>query len=66
MAAVLASGDWNGRLESLAGIATRFALLGPLDVVLCRNVIIYFDTHTAQGVLGRFLASLAPDPFASR
>jgi len=34
MAAVLASGDWNGRLESLAGIATRFALLAPIRLLV--------------------------------
>lgn len=33
---------------------------GHWDAIFCRNVIIYFDTPTAQGVLGRFLAGLAP------
>jgi len=35
-------------------------LSGSWDLVFCRNVIIYFDTPTAQAVLGRFLAGLAP------
>jgi hypothetical protein len=29
MAAVLASGDWSGRVERLAGVAVRFALVAP-------------------------------------
>jgi chemotaxis protein methyltransferase CheR len=33
---------------------------GAWDVIFCRNVIIYFDTPTAQAVLGRILDALAP------
>jgi chemotaxis protein methyltransferase CheR len=38
----------------------RFALLGPLDVVLCRNVIIYFDKDTKKNVIDSFASRLAP------
>jgi len=33
---------------------------GAWDAIFCRNVIIYFDTPTARGVLARFLEGLAP------
>ena len=33
---------------------------GPFDVVLCRNVLIYFDGSTAAEVLRRLVAALAP------
>jgi chemotaxis protein methyltransferase CheR len=38
----------------------RFALLGALDVVLCRNVIIYFDRETKKRVIESFGDRLAP------
>jgi chemotaxis protein methyltransferase CheR len=38
----------------------RFALLGTLDVVLCRNVIIYFDHDTKKKVVESFGERLAP------
>ena len=38
----------------------RFALLGALDVVLCRNVIIYFDRDTKKRVIESFATRLAP------
>ncbi|HEY8120292.1 MAG TPA: CheR family methyltransferase [Myxococcota bacterium] len=38
----------------------RFSLLGPLDVVLCRNVIIYFDRETKARVIESFAGRLAP------
>ncbi len=31
-----------------------------LDVILCRNVIIYFDLPTIRGLMDRFLAALKP------
>ncbi len=57
------------RLRPLLGAAEVHNLVSPAwprpragtwDLVFCRNVIIYFDTPTAQAVLGRFLAGLAP------
>lgn len=33
---------------------------GSLDLILCRNVIIYFDLPTIRGLMDRFLASLRP------
>ena len=38
----------------------RFALLGALDVVLCRNVIIYFDRETKRRVVESFAERLVP------
>jgi chemotaxis protein methyltransferase CheR len=35
--------------------------LGQFDVVLCRNVLIYFDQSTKSGVLDRIAKLLAPD-----
>ena len=39
---------------------SRIALLGMLDVVLCRNVIIYFDRDTKQRVIQTFYEKLRP------
>ena len=33
---------------------------GSLDLILCRNVIIYFDLPTIRGLMDRFLAALRP------
>jgi chemotaxis protein methyltransferase CheR len=33
---------------------------GPFDIVLCRNVLIYFDIPTRKQILGELQASLAP------
>jgi chemotaxis protein methyltransferase CheR len=40
-----------------------FAYLGHFDVVLCRNVLIYFDQSTKIGVLERIADVTAPDGF---
>jgi chemotaxis protein methyltransferase CheR len=37
-----------------------FGFREPLDVIFCRNVIIYFDKITQQQLLGRFCRYLAP------
>ena len=38
----------------------RMALLGSLDVILCRNVIIYFDVETKRRVVRTFQEKLRP------
>lgn len=38
----------------------KLALLGPMDVILCRNVIIYFDLATKKRVMKSFHAKLRP------
>ena len=37
---------------------SRIALLGTMDVILCRNVIIYFDLETKRRVIGTFAEKL--------
>jgi chemotaxis protein methyltransferase CheR len=39
---------------------SRIALLGTLDVILCRNVIIYFDLETKSEVIQMFYEKLRP------
>jgi chemotaxis protein methyltransferase CheR len=39
---------------------SRIALLGTMDVILCRNVIIYFDPATKQRVMATFEEKLRP------
>ncbi len=48
------------RVHNLVSQPFPRPLAGAWDLIFCRNVIIYFDTPTAQAVLGRFLAGLAP------
>jgi len=48
------------RVHNLVSQPFPRPLAGAWDLIFCRNVIIYFDTPTAQGVLGRFLSGLAP------
>ncbi len=39
---------------------SRVALLGTMDVILCRNVIIYFDIETKRELVSRFHDKLHP------
>jgi chemotaxis protein methyltransferase CheR len=48
------------RPHNLISSAYPLPTSGGWDIVFCRNVIIYFDTPTAQQVLLRFHSSLAP------
>jgi chemotaxis protein methyltransferase CheR len=36
------------------------SLLGSFDLILCRNVMIYFDTETRKGILARLRGALNP------
>lgn len=38
-----------------------FDWLGELDVIFCRNVLLYFDPHSKAAVLEKLAAALAPD-----
>lgn len=38
-----------------------YAVKGPLDVIFCRNVMIYFDKPTQYKILARFAPILQPD-----
>ena len=46
------------RSFNLLGDEYRFD--APLDVIICRNVMIYFDAEDCDKILGNFIASLAP------
>lgn len=40
---------------------TSYAVKGPLDVIFCRNVMIYFDKPTQYKILSRFAPIMQPD-----
>ena len=42
---------------------TRIGLLGKMDVIFCRNVIIYFDKAGKKSVIENFLQRLVPEGF---
>src|SRR5438309_233389 len=50
------------RFEGQNLAAPVYAKIEPasLDLILCRNVIIYFDLPTIRGVMERFLTALRP------
>jgi chemotaxis protein methyltransferase CheR len=41
----------------------HYGWLGEIDAIFCRNVLIYFDTHTKAAVLDKMEAALAPDGY---
>ena len=43
--------------------SARIALLGKMDVIFCRNVIIYFDPAGKKSVIENFYQRLVPDGF---
>jgi chemotaxis protein methyltransferase CheR len=40
---------------------TSYAVKGPIDVIFCRNVMIYFDKPTQYKILSRFAPIMQPD-----
>ena len=46
-----------------ANLLDDFARFGKMDVIFCRNVLIYFDIQTKAKVLDRLAAQLADDGF---
>lgn len=48
---------------SQANLARPFPPMGTLDIIFCRNVLIYFDTATKRQILARMKAVLAPDGY---
>ena len=65
------SGSGNWRISRTAGRLIEFRELnlnseiwpvdGPFDVVLCRNLLMYLDTHHRHLVLQRMASLIAPD-----
>jgi chemotaxis protein methyltransferase CheR len=58
----------NDRLRHLITFRTfnlldHFGWLGMLDVVFCRNVLMYFDEHTKGDIIHKIADALAPDGF---
>ena len=43
--------------------SAHYTVSGPFDLILCRNVLIYFDTETKRRVVQRLLDLLAPDGY---
>jgi chemotaxis protein methyltransferase CheR len=48
------------RFRKLNLIADPFVFDAPVDVIFCRNVLIYFDAETVDAVIGKFHRVLAP------
>ena len=44
-------------------LAAPWPALEPFDVVLLRNVLIYFDSETKKSILGRVRGLLRPDGY---
>jgi chemotaxis protein methyltransferase CheR len=40
-----------------------YGLAGKIDIIFCRNVIIYFDRPTQERILGRLAGQLAPQGY---
>ncbi len=50
------------RLEQF-NLLNDFSRFGTMDVVFCRNVLIYFDIDTKRDILNRIAKQLAPDGY---
>ncbi|HEY1836045.1 MAG TPA: protein-glutamate O-methyltransferase CheR [Rhizomicrobium sp.] len=58
----------NDRLRHMITFRTfnlldHFGWLGTLDVIFCRNVLMYFDEHTKSDVVHKMADALAPDGY---
>jgi chemotaxis protein methyltransferase CheR len=58
----------NDRLRHMITFRTfnlldHFGWLGALDVVFCRNVLMYFDEHTKSDIVHKIADALTPDGF---
>lgn len=51
------------RFERLNFMAQDFGFQEPMDIIFCRNVIIYFDKPTQEALLNRFCRYLSPDGY---
>jgi chemotaxis protein methyltransferase CheR len=49
------------QFQRLNLLDTSYAVKGPLDVIFCRNVMIYFDKPTQYKILSRFAPMMQPD-----
>jgi len=47
----------------VANLIDDFSTLGPFDMILCRNVLLYFDRPTKAALLKRLSRQLRPDGF---
>lgn len=62
--------DWRANAELRRAVTYReanllepFTHFGTWDLILCRNVLIYFDLPTKKGVLDRMARQLSPDGY---
>lgn len=51
------------RFEKLNLMDEHYSLRDPLDVIFCRNVIIYFDRNTQERLINRFCRYLKPNGY---
>lgn len=49
------------QFQQLNLLDASYAVKGPLDVIFCRNVMIYFDKPTQYKILSRFAPLMQPD-----
>ena len=49
------------QFQRLNLLDASYAVKGPLDVIFCRNVMIYFDKPTQYKILARFAPMMQPD-----